>query len=250
MKRKIEYCVISDVHLGTVGCHAKELCDYLDSIEPKNLIILGDFLDGWNFKRRYFPNSHFEVIRKVLKKIKKGTRIYYLTGNHDEFLRKFEIVEISNLTKTDSLELEIGGRKHWFFHGDVFDIAMQYRFGKMVSKLAGKGYDWLILFNKWQNSLRRRMGIREYSLSDTVKRNVKTAIKYIQDYERIACDTAHEKGFDVVVNGHIHQPNKRVHRYHDGEVLYLNSGDWVENLTALELLETESEWVIYRHKGQ
>jgi UDP-2,3-diacylglucosamine pyrophosphatase LpxH len=249
MKRELEYCVISDVHLGTVGCHAEELCEYLDSIKPKNLIILGDFLDGWNFKKNYFPNSHFDVIRKVLKKIKKGTAVHYITGNHDEFLRKFDELQINNLHKADSLEIEIAGKKYWFFHGDVFDIAMQYRFGKVLSKMAGKGYDYLIKFNKIYNRMSKRVGLKEYSLSDHVKKNVKTAIKYIQDYEDIACSTAASKGFDFVVNGHIHQPNIKAHKIEGVSVIYMNSGDWVENLTSLELESLDSEWTIYRHRG-
>ncbi len=247
MKRKLEYCIISDVHLGTVGCHAEELCEYLKSIEPKNLIILGDFLDGWNFKRKYFPDSHFEVIRKILKFLHNGTKIYYLTGNHDEFLRKFDILEINNLHKLDSLELEINGKYYWVFHGDVFDIAMQYKFGKFISKIAGKGYDYLIKFNKVYNNLCRKIGIKEYSLSEHVKRNVKTAIKYIKDYESIACETASKKKFDYVVNGHIHQPNIKEYIFEDHKVVYMNSGDWVENLTSLELENIDSDWKIYKH---
>lgn len=247
MKRKLEYCIISDVHLGTVGCHAEELCDYLDTVKIKNLIILGDFIDGWNFKKKYFPDSHFRVIKKIFKLLQNETRVYYLTGNHDEFLRKFDNIEMNNLSILDSLELNINDKKYWIFHGDVFDIAMQYRFGKIISKIAGKSYDYLIKFNKLYNNFCRKFGIKEYSLSDHIKRNVKTAIKYIQDYESIACETASKKKFDYVINGHIHQPNIKEYLFQDQKVIYMNSGDWVENLTALELETINSEWKIYKH---
>lgn len=247
MKRHLEYCVISDVHLGTVGSHAIELCDYLDTIKIKNLIILGDFIDGWNFKKKYFPDSHFRVIKKIFKLLQNDTKVYYLTGNHDEFLRKFDIIEMNNLIILDSLELEINNKKYWIFHGDVFDIAMQYKFGKLISKIAGKGYDYLIRFNKTYNNLCRKFGIKEYSLSDHIKRNVKTAIKYIQDYERIACETASNKKYDYVINGHIHQPNIKEYFFENQKVIYMNSGDWVENLTSLELENLNSDWKVYKH---
>jgi UDP-2,3-diacylglucosamine pyrophosphatase LpxH len=248
VKRDIEYCIISDVHLGTVGSHANELCDYLDSVNVKNLIILGDFIDGWNFKKKYFPESHFRVLKKIFKMLQNDTNIYYLTGNHDEFLRKFSHLQIGNLHILDSLEIDINDKRYWIFHGDVFDIAMQYKFGKIISMLAGKCYDYLIKFNKLYNNLCRKFNIKEYSLSSHIKKNVKTAIKYIQDYEIIACETASKKKFDYVINGHIHQPNIKEYFFQDQKVVYMNSGDWVENLTSLELKNTESNWQIYKHK--
>ena len=120
-KRKVEVAVISDVHLGTYGCHAKELLDYLSSIKPKILVLNGDIIDIWQFRKSYFPSKHLEVIKKIISMSTKGTKVYYITGNHDEFLRKYTDLSMGNLFLTDKHLLEIEGKKHWIFHGDVFD---------------------------------------------------------------------------------------------------------------------------------
>jgi len=240
---------ISDVHLGSKGCKAEILVNFLKNNSAEKLYLIGDIIDGWKIQQNKWAwkQAHTNVIRKILGYAKQGTNVYYIAGNHDEFLRKFDQIEISNLTIMDSLELEINNKKYWIFHGDVFDIAMQYKFGKLISKIAGKGYDYLIKFNKLYNNLCRKFGIKEYSLSDHIKRNVKTAIKYIQDYESIACETASNKKYDYVINGHIHQPNIKEYIFENQKVIYMNSGDWVENLTSLELENYQSDWKIYKH---
>ncbi len=147
MKRKVEIVVISDVHLGTYGCHAKELLHYLNSVKPKKIILNGDIIDIWQFRKRYFPKAHLLIIKKILSLAAKGTKVYYITGNHDEKLRRFSNTKMGNIQIVDKLLLNLDGKKAWFFHGDVFDASVQH--AKWIAKLGGWGYDLLILFNRF-----------------------------------------------------------------------------------------------------
>lgn len=232
MKRKVKVAVVSDVHLGTYGCHAKELKHYLESIAPEILILNGDIIDIWQFSKSYWPKSHMKVIRQILKLSENGTTVYYIPGNHDEMLRKFEGLKLGNITVCNKVILELNGKKAWFFHGDVFDVCMQH--SKWLAKLGAKGYDLLILINRFVNFLLTKMGRRKISLSKRVKNSVKSAVKFINDFEITCADIAIEKHYDYVVCGHIHQPEIRDIETKEGKVTYLNSGDWIENLTALE----------------
>lgn len=243
MKKKLDTVVISDVHLGTVGCHAVELVQYLNSIEPKRIILNGDFIDMWNFRKYYWPDAHMHVIRVLLNMLTNGVDIYYLTGNHDEALRKISSLQLGPLFVRDKLILELNGEKVWFFHGDIFDVTMKY--SKWIAKLGGQGYELLILLNRWINSLSQRMGYGKLSLSKKIKDSVKTAVNFIDDFEVTAMELAIEEGYDYVVCGHIHQPKIRGYENEKGSVIYLNSGDWVENLTALEY--DGEEWSLYRY---
>jgi len=236
--RKVEIAVISDIHLGTYGCHAKEVLAYLESIEPEILILNGDIIDIWQFSKKYWPKAHMEVINKILKMASNGTKVHYLTGNHDELLRKFSGFSMGNLKIDDKLVLNLGDKKAWFFHGDVFDVTMQH--SKWLAKLGGKGYDLLIVLNRAINYILLKMGKERISFSKRIKNSVKEAIKFISDFEKTATDLAIENGFDYVVCGHIHQPTIRECWNDTGSVLYLNSGDWVENLTCLEY--NKEEW--------
>ena len=148
-KRKVEIAVISDVHLGTFGCHAKELLLYLNSIKPEKLILNGDIVDIWQFRKRYFPKAHLEVIKKIIDLSAKGTEVIYITGNHDEMLRKFSDISMGKIAVVDKLVLKLDGKKAWFFHGDVFDASIQN--AKWIAKLGGWGYDLLILINQFLN---------------------------------------------------------------------------------------------------
>ncbi len=243
-ERKTEIVILSDLHLGTYGCHARELLAYLKSISPGILILNGDIVDIWQFRKRYFPESHFSVIKEILRKMREGTRTYYITGNHDEKLRRFSDLKMDNFILTDKMVIEIDGKKAWIFHGDVFDISTKGS-ARLLAKLGGKGYDLLILLNRFVNFALQSVGKEKMSLSKKVKDSVKKAVSYISNFEAIAGDLAIENGYDYVICGHIHQPQKRVIANKYGEVVYLNSGDWVENLTALEY--AEGEWHIYRH---
>lgn len=241
-KRHLDICVVSDVHLGTYGCHAKELNKYLKKINPKTLILNGDIIDIWQFSKRFWPETHMKVIQRIVKMINNGTQVYYLTGNHDEMLRRFANFELNNFKIDNKLVLEIDGKKMWFFHGDVFDITMQH--SKWLAKLGGWGYDMLILLNRLVNFISERLlGRGKVSLSKKIKSGVKQAIKFIDDFEKTAIDIAIDSGYDYVACGHIHQPMIKEVTTEKGTVTYLNSGDWVENLTALEY--NEGEWKVF-----
>jgi UDP-2,3-diacylglucosamine pyrophosphatase LpxH len=242
-KRKVELVVISDVHLGTYGCHAKELSAYLSSIKPKTLILNGDIIDIWQFRKSYFPKEHLKVIKQIITFASKGTKVHYLTGNHDEMLRKFSDSFMGNFTLQDKLLVELDGKTAWIFHGDVFDASVQH--SKWIAKLGGLGYDYLILINRFVNWCLNKVGKEPYSFSKKIKASVKSAVKHISDFEVTATDLAIEKNYDYVICGHIHEPKIKEILTKSGKTLYLNSGDWVENLTALEY--NNKRWKLYKH---
>lgn len=232
MKRKVDLVVLSDVHLGTYGSQAKNLVNYLQSINPKTLVLNGDIIDIWQFRKRYFPKSHLQVIKKIISLAAKGTKVYYITGNHDEKLRKFSPVVLGNISVLDKLVLNLDGRKAWIFHGDVFDASIQHT--KWIAKLGGWGYDFLIVLNSFINFCLVQLGRPKYSLSKKIKNSVKKAVSFVTNFEDTAAELAIENHFDYVICGHIHQPQMREIKTEKGSCLYLNSGDWIENLTALE----------------
>jgi UDP-2,3-diacylglucosamine pyrophosphatase LpxH len=244
-RRPIEVCVISDLHLGTFGCHAIEIVQYLKSIEPKILVLNGDIIDIWQFRKKYFPPAHIQVIKEVFKLIEKGTRVYYITGNHDEALRKYSGTQLGNIFLDDKLVLELDGKKTWIFHGDVFDATTKGS-AKLIAKLGGHGYDLLIWLNHWTNKVLSFFGQEKRSFSKKVKQSVKKAVAWIGDFENTAAEVAIEKGFDYVICGHIHQPQKRNVEKNGKSTTYLNSGDWIENLTALEYCR--GNWEIHYHE--
>lgn len=242
-KRNVDIVVISDVHLGTFGCHARELASYLKSVQPGRLILNGDIIDGWQFSKNYWPQSHSEVLRIIVDFMASGTPVYYLTGNHDEMLRKFSGFQLSNFHLVDKLILEENGEKFWFFHGDIFDLSVNY--AKWIAKLGGYSYDWLIILNRFINEILEKFGQEKVSISKKIKNSIKAAVKFSNDYERIAAEHAIEQGYDYVICGHIHQPGIRTYETDNGKVTYLNSGDWIENLTALEYFD--GKWSLYQH---
>ena len=243
-KRHVEVVIISDVHLGTFGSHAAELLMYLRSIETSLLIINGDFIDIWNFNKRYFPATHMQVIREVMNMLTNGTRVVYITGNHDEMMRKYSELQLGNFQVADKLVMEINGSMCWIFHGDVFD-ATTTGSAKILAKLGGKGYDLLILLNRFINWTLQLAGREKMSFSKKIKESVKKAVSWIADFEQTAATLAIEKKYDYVICGHIHQPQKRTIETSRGKVIYLNSGDWVENLSALEY--ANGEWNIFTY---
>lgn len=242
-KRIVDLVVLSDVHLGTYGCHAKELLSYLSTIKPKTLILNGDIIDIWQFRKSYFPKSHLKVIKKLIDFASKGTKVYYITGNHDEMLRKFSDTSMGNISLVDKVVLELNDKKAWFFHGDVFDSSINH--AKWIAKLGGIGYDYLILLNRFINWVLVKMGREPYSLSKKIKSSVKKAVKFISDFENTAAELAIENGYDYVICGHIHEPKIEKIENKKGTVTYLNSGDWIENLTALEY--NKRRWKLYQH---
>jgi UDP-2,3-diacylglucosamine pyrophosphatase LpxH len=200
----------------------------------------------WSYKN-YFPSTHFSVIKQILKMLKNDTEVYYIPGNHDDFLREFEEIEIMNLHKLDKLILNVDGKKCWIFHGDVFDISMQGNLGKFLTKIGGNAYDFTIKVNRLINKFLLKLNRKPYSLSKKVKDSVKTALKYISDFENISCVHALKQNYDCVINGHIHQPCIKVYEKDGKSVLYMNSGDWIENLTSLEY--NDVKWEIYKHQN-
>lgn len=243
-KRSVDVVVISDLHLGTYGCHAKEIVNYLKSIQPQVLILNGDIIDGWQFSKRYFPAAHIQVIKEIMTLLSSGTRVIYITGNHDEMLRRYSDLQIGNFQLTDKVVMEINGKMTWIFHGDVFDTTTKGS-AKILAKLGGHGYDLLILMNSFTNWLLSLIGKEKMSFSKKIKNSVKKAVKWIGDFEQTAAELAIEKKYDYVICGHIHQPQHREIATKDGKVTYLNSGDWIENLTALEY--ANNSWKIFHY---
>lgn len=235
--------VISDVHLGTYGAHAKELLNYLESLHTKTLIINGDFIDIWQFRKNFFPASHLQVIKKIIEMASNGTNVVYITGNHDEMLRKFTDIKFGNIEICNKKILEIHGKKIWVFHGDVFDHSVHH--SKWIAKLGGYGYDFLIRLNAFTNFILAKLGKEKYSFSKKIKSSVKKAVKFIGDFEKIASELAVSNHYDAVICGHIHQPCIKNFENNKGKTLYMNSGDWVENLSALEL--DHNGWKIFQY---
>lgn len=243
-RRKLDILVLSDIHLGTYGCHAKELLHYLKSVKPKTVILNGDIIDIWQFSKRYWPKSHMKVVKHLMGWMSKGIKIYYIPGNHDEMLRKFAGWKLGSLRIVNKVVLELDNdEKAWFFHGDVFDITMQH--SKWLAKLGAVGYDTLILINSVVNFISERIFKRgKISLSKKIKNSVKSAVKFINSFENTAADIGISNHYQYVVCGHIHQPEMREIANSEGKIMYLNSGDWIENLTSLEYVN--GAWKIYR----
>jgi len=241
-KRKIGILVLSDIHLGTLGCRAEELSSYLKTIKPSTVILNGDIIDGWQFRKRYFPRSHIKVVKQILGWLTKGIRVYYITGNHDEVMRKFKGLQLGGLRIVNQLRFKKDGKNYWFFHGDVFDVVMKY--SKWLARLGGLSYDLLILLNTLANRISRALGRGRIPLSQTVKDSVKSAVKFVDDFELTAARMAIKTGMDYVACGHIHAPQIREVQNGNGKVIYLNSGDWIENMSALEY--SNGNWSVYR----
>ena len=243
-RRPVEIVVVSDVHLGTYGSHAAELHDYLKRVQPETLILNGDIIDIWQFSKRYWPNAHSKVLKQVLGFAAKGTTVYYLTGNHDEKLRKLDGLSLGTFHIRNTLSLKLAGRNTWFFHGDVFDAVIRH--SKWLAKAGAVSYDGLIVLNAGINHVRAALRLGKVSLSKRIKNNVKSAVAFINRFETAAATLALQKGYDTIVCGHIHQPaDHLVDVPGEGQIRYLNSGDWVENLTALEY--DAGAWTLYRH---
>lgn len=245
-KRPIDILVISDVHLGTYGCHAKELLSYLKSIKPKTIVLNGDIIDIWQFSKSYWPKSHMKVVKHLFGWIGKGIKTYYITGNHDEMLRRFSGLKMGSFRIVNKLVLDLpDNKKAWIFHGDVFDITMQH--SKWLARLGAVGYDTLILINSFFNFISEKVFKKgKISLSKKIKNSVKSAVKFINNFEQTSADIGMSNQFDFVVCGHIHQPEMRVIKNDEGSITYLNSGDWIENLTSLEYVN--GEWNIFRFR--
>ncbi|MES1942797.1 metallophosphoesterase [Salinisphaera sp. PC39] len=222
---------ISDVHLGTPGAQAERLTAFLKTHDCDTLYLVGDIIDGWRLKGTfYWPQEHTNVVRRILTKSKRGTRVFYVTGNHDDFLRKFVDYELrmGNIRVVNDLVHETAdGRRLLVLHGDLFDVVTRYH--RWVAMVGDVAYTTLLRANRYVNWVRARLGYPYWSLSAFAKHKVKTAVNFISEFEKAVAHECRRRGFDGVVCGHIHHAEIK-----DLEgVTYYNSGDWVESCTAL-----------------
>ena len=228
-KRRYRSVWISDVHLGTRGCKAEMLVDFLRAIECDHLYLVGDIIDGWSLRKGWFwPDAHNEVVRRILKIAHRGTRVHLLVGNHDEVLRDYAGLSFGGVElATEAVHTTADGRRLLVTHGDAFDGVVLY--ARWLALLGDKAYSLLLRANILVNFARRRMGLPYWSLSACLKRRVKNAVQFVCNFEQALAREAHSRGFDGVVCGHIHWAEIRT----IGEIAYFNDGDWVESCTAL-----------------
>jgi UDP-2,3-diacylglucosamine pyrophosphatase LpxH len=245
--REVETTVISDIHLATHASQPKKLLKYLKSVQLKTLVLNGDIIDSWRFSRNYFPKAHLKVIRQFIKMMEKGVQIYYITGNHDEFLRKFAGTQIGNLKIVNQLVLEMDGVKTWIFHGDIFDHIIHRN--KWLAKLGAASYGLLTVINKIINYLIKLAGKKEIIIYKSIKDRFlkdKTALSWFE--QTVARATIHQ-GYQTVICGHTHIPKDKKICIADKTIHYLNSGDWVENFTAVEYYD--NKWhLCYHHETE
>ena len=220
---------ISDVHLGTKMSQPQALLEFIKTFECERLYLVGDIIDGWRLKKSWFwPQSHNDVIQKLLRKVRKGAEVFYIPGNHDEVARQFVGMTFGEIQiKNEMIHVTADGKKLWVTHGDLFDSVMQY--AKWLAYLGDTAYTTVLVVNRWFNNIRIKMGFQYWSLSQFLKHKVKNAVSFIADFEAIMAREARKRKCDGVVCGHIH---KAEIRDIDG-LLYCNDGDWVESLTAL-----------------
>ena len=222
---------ISDVHLGAAGCQAEALASFLKYNECERLYLVGDIIDGWRMKQNfYWPQTHTNVVRRVFTKAKRGTRVSYITGNHDEFLRKFVDgrLQFGNIeVVNEAIHETADGRKLLVTHGDMFDVITRYH--RWVAMVGDVGYNALLKLNRHVHAVRSRFGLPYWSLANAAKQRVKSAVNFISDYEQAVAYEAHKRELDGVICGHIH--NATIEKLHN--VSYYNCGDWVESCTAL-----------------
>jgi UDP-2,3-diacylglucosamine pyrophosphatase LpxH len=220
---------LSDIHLGTRGCRADLLLEFLKEHTCDELYLVGDIIDGWRFRKGfYWPQDHTNVMRRFLTLSKRGTRVTYVTGNHDEFLRKYSDMEIGNIRLVDeAVHRSADGGRLLVVHGDAYDVVTRYH--RWVALLGDLGYGWLLALNGHLNRWRARFGYGYWSLSAWVKYRVKRAVSFVSGFEEAVSHHCRQQGYDGVVCGHIH--HAEITRYDD--VRYMNCGDWVESCTAL-----------------
>jgi UDP-2,3-diacylglucosamine pyrophosphatase LpxH len=220
---------ISDLHLGTPGCQAAALLDFLRRVDCDTLFLVGDIIDGWQLKRSwYWPQAHNDVVQKLLRKARKGTRVIFIPGNHDEFARKYVEHNFGGIDVADDwIHTTADGRRLWITHGDLFDGVVQC--APWLAVVGDSLYEFTLKLNRHFNRLRAQVGLPYWSLSKYLKLKVKRAVSYVGDFERAVAREARKRQVHGVVCGHIHHAEMRDI---DG-ILYLNDGDWVESLTAL-----------------
>ena len=226
---RVRALFISDIHLGTRGCQAHHLLDFLRRYDAETIYLVGDIVDGWQLKSGwYWPQSHNDVVQKLLRKARKGARIIYVPGNHDEFLREYYGSHFGGIEVVEStIHHAADGRRYLVIHGDLFDVVIRH--ARWLALLGNHAYDAAIQLNTYFNAVRRTLGFPYWSLSRWVKLKVKNAVNFIGEYERTLCSEARRRGADGVICGHIHHATIRP----EGDLIYVNCGDWVESCTAV-----------------
>ena len=229
VKTSVRTVWISDLHLGTPGCQAGPLLEFLRQYECRTLYLVGDIIDGWQLRRSwYWPQAHNDVVQKILRKARKGTRVVFVPGNHDEFARRYVEHNFGGVDVQDEcVHTTVDGRRLWVTHGDLFDGVIQC--ARWLAVAGDLAYETTLKFNRHLNRFRARLGLPYWSLSRYLKLKVKRAVSYVCAFEEAVAREVRRRGLDGVVCGHIHQAEIR----DIGGVLYCNDGDWVESLTAL-----------------
>ncbi|MET4805488.1 UDP-2,3-diacylglucosamine pyrophosphatase LpxH [Limibacillus sp. MBR-115] len=227
--RQYRAIFLSDIHLGTRGCQAEYLLDFLKYNDAEIIYLAGDIIDGWRLKRSwYWPQSHNDVVQKLLRKARKGAKLVYVPGNHDEALRQYIGVHFGGVVVAqDMIHTTADGKRLLVMHGDAFDGVVRY--ARWLALLGDSAYTLALTINTWFNFARRKLGLGYWSLSAYLKNKVKNAVKFVDSFERAVAQEAQRRGVDGVVCGHIHKAEMRT----IGDILYINDGDWVESCTAL-----------------
>ncbi len=229
-RKKVSAIFVSDLHLGTRASQDQHFLEFLKAYDTKTLYLVGDLIDGWRLKRSgwYWPQGHNDVLQKLLRKARKGTKIIYIPGNHDEFLRNFLGLKFGGVKVLDRVvHRTVDGRRFLVLHGDQFDMVVRH--AVWLASFGDVLYDGALWLNRRVNEVRRRLGFTYWSLSAWAKRKVKQAVNYMGRFEEVLVAEARREGVDGIVCGHIHHAAIE----HYGAVTYLNSGDWVESCTAL-----------------
>lgn len=227
--QRLRSVFISDIHLGTPGCQAQALLDFLKQNPCEQLYLVGDVIDGWQLRKRwYWPQAHNDVVQKLLRAARKGCKVRFVPGNHDEFARHFTGHHFGGIeVLREAVHVTADGRRLWVIHGDDFDGVVQC--AKWLAYLGDSLYEFTLRLNRHLNHLRRRLGLPYWSLSAFLKHKVKKALNYVMDFECAVAHEARRRGFQGVVCGHIHRPEMREIE----GVLYCNDGDWVESRSAI-----------------
>tara|TARA_R110002051_G_scaffold51268_4_gene98375 strand:- start:31653 stop:32513 length:861 start_codon:yes stop_codon:yes gene_type:complete len=245
LKRKVEIAVISDVYLGAKACYANQLLTYLNSIAPKTLILNGAIFDASTLQKGKFPKSHLKVIEKINDYAANGTKVIYVTDNNDKSHRQFINREIDNISIINKLVIDLDGRKVWFFNGEVF--AFYFEKSRWLKAFKNSSFSIFLRFNQYTNWFLNKLRKNRFLLQKNTPRDIKSAPKYIAEFEKTVTDLAIANGYDFVVCGHTQQPKILTKNTRKGKTTYLNSGDWVENFTALEY--QFKRWKLYNYKN-
>lgn len=244
-KRRLEIAVLSDVHLGSYACHAEELLTYLSSIDPKMLILNGDIIDAARMRNNYFPPAHLKVIKKIFSLASKGTMVHFITGNRDEPFRKIDAIYMGAIKVSDRLTLKVNGKSILFFHGDIFDFS--FRHSHWLLNFGSVGFDILLKLAKLKTKTLGLFGKKNKPFYNPEIEFGERDPQQIALFERNVAKMAINQHYDHVVCGHSHSPNKQLIETKKGKCLYLNSGDWVKHMTALEY--SFKRWKLYRYEN-